>query len=189
MTDWRGGDRVQGAFVWGLRQNFTICPTSRHLPTHPNPVSSTRMVLIPSPSMVSTNGPIHRPSRSHSTATGTSAKTFHAAAPRALVFSSSGRDDNDRHATPLSENSQQQRGGFWLQCIAHTIAQGISELRVCEWGLLRALQRHTTLVPVAGADSPALTRTLMVLPAVFRFAVLVFIRPVPIGKVSYAARR
>ena len=87
-----------------------------------------------------------------------------------------------------------------MHCIAHMIVQGISELRACEWALLRALQQHTTLVPVTGADSPALTKTLsvctarmadlaQVLPAVFRFAVLVFIRPAPISKVSYADRR
>ena len=52
--------------------------------------------------------------------------------------------------------------GFWLRRIAHTTVQDISELRACERALLRALQWHTTYVPVTGVDSPALTKTLAV---------------------------
>ena len=142
--------------VWGLGQNFTIGPSSRHMPTRPSPFSFARVVSMSSPSMVSTNGPIHQPSCSHSTAT---AGTFHATAPHTPAFSSSSRDDNDCHTAPLSENSQQQHGGFWLQCIAHTIVQGTSELRESRGALLRGLQWNTTLVPVTGADLPALTKT------------------------------
>ena len=52
--------------------------------------------------------------------------------------------------------------GFWLRRIAHTTVQDISELQACERALLRALQWHTTYVPVLGVDSPALTKTLAV---------------------------
>ena len=152
------GSKVR-LFGRGLRQNFTIGPSSLHTPTRPSPFSSARVVPMSSPSMVSTNGPIHRPSRSHSTAT---ARTFHAAVPRAPAFTSSSRDDNDRHAAPLSENNQQQRGGFWLHCIAHTIVQDISELQACKWALLRVLQWHMTLVPSMGTNLPTLMKILAV---------------------------
>jgi hypothetical protein len=52
--------------------------------------------------------------------------------------------------------------GFWLWRIADTIVRDISKLRACEQALLRALQWHATLVPVMGADSPTLTKTLAV---------------------------
>ena len=55
--------------------------------------------------------------------------------------------------------------GFWLRRIAHTTVQDIGELQACERALLRALQWHTTYVPVAGVDSPALTKTLAVCTA------------------------
>lgn len=50
--------------------------------------------------------------------------------------------------------------GVWLRRIAHTTVQGIDELQAAERALLRALQWHTTYVPVAGVDSPAIARTL-----------------------------
>ena len=47
-----------------------------------------------------------------------------------------------------------------MRRIADTIVRGISQLWTCERALLRVLQWHTTLVPVMGADSSALTKTL-----------------------------
>ena len=67
---------------------------------------------------------------------------------------------------------------FWLQRIVDTTVRDISELRACERALLRVLQWHTTLVPIMGADSPALTNTLVVcsfLYVINKFIIIKFI--------------